>query len=56
MTELTMAEILENQLKRRRLVPRLNDPEQCGHFAYQGMEVHGRCCPLCGKVMIDFGD
>ena len=28
----------------------------CDHSAYAGMLRHGRCCPNCGTIMVDFGD
>lgn len=28
----------------------------CNHSAWRGMDADGRCCPVCGHFMVDFGD
>jgi hypothetical protein len=37
-------------------VPPISDKEACSHAGYRGMSVHGRCCPDCAAVMVDFSD
>jgi hypothetical protein len=34
----------------------IEERKTCDHNAWQGMTIHGRCCPSCGTFMIDFGD
>jgi hypothetical protein len=28
----------------------------CDHNAYKSFDEHGRCCPTCGKFLVDWGD
>ena len=44
------------QVIEREVARLLKAQQVCDHTAYGGMEKHGRCCPVCGKFMVDFGD
>ena len=45
-----MPEILYRRERERMMGP------PCDHSAWKGMSTNGRCCPVCGHFMVDFGD
>lgn len=46
-SELRMARVV-NAMKRKE--------KNCNHSEYRGLRTHGRLCPDCAAMMVDFGD